>query len=210
MGIRTRFFQKIFPWLVFWWWRWLVLSNMKKLVATNSPVEDSHLYLFIYFLFIHFAKNINCRQRRPYDETGDKKWGIHMGWDCHRYKDLKGAVLVCTHAYVLMWPNPDDTHWSKLTRCWASGHKSTFPSQIPLCLAPNGRFLPKMGKSYGDGNKFSTLHLVTVIPLCRENEVAYVLPLTPVGPEWPDGGWSIRIMSMRSYRKIHAGKVRNF
>lgn len=34
-----------------------------------------------------------------------------------------------------------------------------------------------MEKSYGDSNKFSTLHLVTVIPLCRENEAANELPL---------------------------------
>lgn len=121
-------------------------------------------------------------------------------------------LLDCTNAYVLMWPNKDETHWSKPTRCWASGHKSTFPSQIPLCLAPNGRFLPGMEekKSYGDCNKFSTLHLVTVIPMCRENEAADVLPLTPVGPVRPDGRWSVRIMSMRSYRKIHVGKARNF
>lgn len=39
-----------------------------------------------------------------------------------------------------------------------------------------------MEKSYEDGNKFSSLHLVTVIPLWRENEAANVLPLTPVGP----------------------------
>lgn len=134
-------------------------------------------------------------------EPGDKRWTIHMGWDCRCNEDLQWAGL----DRVLKWPNPDDTHWSKLTRCWASGHRSTFPSQIPLCLAPDGRFLPEMEKSYGDSNKFSTLHLVTAIPLCRLNE----LPLPPVGPIWPDGGWSIGIMSVCSYRKIHAGKARN-
>lgn len=56
---------------------------------------------------------------------------------------------------------PDDTHWSKPTRCWASGHKSTFPSQIPLSPAPDGRSPPAMGKSDGDGNKFGAVHLVT-------------------------------------------------
>lgn len=39
-----------------------------------------------------------------------------------------------------------DTHWSKLTRCWHSGRRSTSPSQTPLCPAPNGRCLPEMGK----------------------------------------------------------------
>lgn len=49
-------------------------------------------------------------------------------------------------------------------------------------------FLKWKKKSYRDGNKFNTLHLVTVIPLCRENEAAYALPLTPAGPIGPDGG----------------------
>lgn len=159
------------------------------------------------FLLTKFAKNINCELREGHikkQEIKDEK----SIWD-DTATAIKTARPVCTHAYTLMWPNPDDTHWSKLTRCWALGRRSTFPSQIPLSPAPNGRFLPEMEKSYGDGNKFSTLHLVTVIPMGRENEATNVLPLTPVGPIRPDGGWSIRIMSVRSYRKIHAGKARN-
>lgn len=125
---------------------------------------------------------------------------------------LEGTVLDRACACNPMWPNPDDTYWSKLTRCWASGHRSTFLSQILLCPVPNGRFLPEMEKkkSYRDGNKFNTLHLVTVIPLCRENEAAYALPLTPAGPIGPDGGWSIKIMSVCSYRKNTCRKSDGF
>lgn len=160
-----------------------------------------------YFLLPTFAKNINHERREGHIKKQEIKDEESI-WD-----DTATAVETagpdCTHAYALVWPNPDDTHWSKLTRCWASGHRSTFPSQIPLCPAPNGRFLPEMEKSYGGGNKFTALHLVTVIPLCRENEPANVLSLTPVGHMRPDGGWSIRIMSVRSYRKIHAGEAQN-
>ena len=131
-----------------------------------------------------------------------------MGWGWRCSEDLKWAGLDWSRARLLTWPNSDATHWSKLTRCWASGRRSTSPSRIPLFPAPSERFLPVMEKSYGDRNKFSALHLVMVIPLCRVNEAAYVLPLTPVGPIRPDGGWSIRIMRVRSYRKIHGGKKR--
>lgn len=116
-----------------------------------------------YFLLTKLAKDINHVQWEDHIKR------IHVG--CHG--QCNEDCWKCTLVYVQ--PNPCDTHWSKLTHCWASGHRSTFPSQIPLCLAPNGRFLPAMGKSNGESNTFSTAHLVTVIPLWRENEAENVL-----------------------------------
>lgn len=120
---------------------------------------------------------------------------------------MKTAGSLYTRA--LMWPNPEDTHWLRLTRYWDLGHRSTFLSQIQLCPDPNERFLPEMEKSYKDAIKISTLHLVIGIPLCRDNEAGNVPPLTPVGPIRPDGGWSIRKMSVRSKNTL-VGKARNF
>lgn len=84
---------------------------------------------------------------------------------------------------------------------------NTFPSQIPLCLAPNGRCLPEMGKSHRDSNKFSIVLPVTEIP-CWEDESGR---RAPERPTQPDVGGNIRIMSVHVFKqKMHAGTARNF